>query len=781
MRTGRGSTRIGRSVFAVCATLFCATLWCASESLAVDSPAPSPSVYTTWRTFTTSDGIADDSIRSLHIDGGSVWVGTDYGVSRYEESTFTTWTKVDGLPDFPVSAIAVDPATQDVWLGSWGGGLVRLTGGRFDTFNQLNSGVSGDVIFDVAVVNGRIWVATDGGVSVFEPFADSWTLFDGRRSDAPQLAVTTLLHHGDSLVGNVWRTGLRRYDEGGGTWLTDAKRTGSAGFGTFEFAAVDARERLWSGSRHGVTAWHGSGAGRTTLSVAHERSLPDELRSGGFIQCAAVADDGGLWLGTDDGLLVLPDARQDVWLRYRGQDGDSATVALWRGGERTDTRVTGGSMTGASVRCIAAGRDGVWLGTAKGLVRAGNSKPYLSLPTVAPALVDRPAGPASNPKASVAPVAATRPDAMPAPRKAIAVYGPRNRTVRIPGGTPRRPAPSARADHWSIEIAIERVNALGGLSDSELLHAVTVPAGYARYGWTLPEDDIVFFQRQPLIVGIVGYMDRDHKIAEAVTYRSDVPWMNVASEDVDPVSVERSNPWVFRCFGNQPREHRTLLDYLIDTLGRRRIGALRTPGDDCARHLDWWRGHAQTRGIRLEVEVSVDGSQDSVDRAIASLQSAGVDTVLTWSDAPTSAGLLRHLRRAGSSATFVGGAALTEKAFVDAVGAEAGSVVALLGADESEKGVHYQPFAARYSERALARRRGAAPPDEAVRSYEAADHILAAMDVVGCDRIAVRDQLRVMDRSATGEEHYEKLHGPTRVDIARLERSSWVESTLEAP
>jgi len=767
-------------VFFVGAVLFGATSTHASELPGGDSSSP-PSAYTRSRTFTTGDGLADDSIRSLCIDGPSVWIGTDYGLSRYDGSTLTTWTKVDGLPDFPVSAIAVDPVTQDVWLGSWGGGLVRFTAGRFDRFNQLNSGVSGDVIFDVAIVDGRIWAATDGGISVFEPFADDWSLFDGRRLDAPELAVTALLHQGGLLVGNVWRTGLRRYTEGGGSWLTDAVSAGSAGVGTFEFAAIDAGGRLWSGSREGVTVWQRPGAGGGMLSAAHERSLPQGLRSGGFVECAAVADDGGLWLGMDDGVVVLPDARQDVWLHYRGHDGGSATVAMWRGGVQVDARSTGAVLPDAGIRCMATCRDCVWLGTAKGLVRATDSMSYLSLPTApAAAHVDRPVRLADATNAASRRPAPGSPDGMPAPRPAIAVYGPRNRTVRIPGGTQRDQSPPPRADHWSVELAIERINGLGGLSSSELIHATTVPAGYARYGWTLPEDDIVFFQRAPLVVGIVGYMNRDHKIAEAVTYRSDVPWMNVAPQAVDPVSVERVDPWVFRCFGNQPREHRMLLDYLIDTLGAERIAALRTPGGDCARHLDWWRDQAERRGKPFVVDVLPDAASGWLDRAIETLRASEIDALLTWCDAKTASIILTRLRQAGSDAVFVGGSTLMTGGLVAMVDVNPGAVVALLGTDAADKGNHYGSFAERYSERALARTRGAAPPEEALRSYEATDHMLAAMDAVGCDRIAVRGRLRVMDRSATGEAHYEKLHGPTRVNIATLKRGVWVKSTLES-
>jgi len=223
-----------------------------------------------------------------------------------------------------------------------------------------------------------------------------------------------------------------------------------------------------------------------------------------------------------------------------------------------------------------------------------------------------------------------------------------------------------------------------------------------------------------------------------------------------------------------------LLDHLIDVVGAERIGAICPPGGDCERHLDWWLDHARARGKPLVSYVSIVNESDDASRMAGRLAIDGVDTVLTWADAPTSAAFLRSLRAAGSDATFVGGPALTDSAFVEAVGTDAGSVIALLGTDETDKGAHYAPFAERYSERALARRRGATPPQDALRSYEATDHILAAMDGAGCDRTAVRDQLRAMDRGSMGELHYERLHGPTRVNIARLDGGVWTKITLQS-
>ena len=79
-------------------------------------------------------------------------MGTEGGLARLDKRTgkINSWTEEDGLPWRAVSAIDVDPKTGEVWLGMFGGGLARFSGGRFDHFHQLNSGLVNDVVYGVA-------------------------------------------------------------------------------------------------------------------------------------------------------------------------------------------------------------------------------------------------------------------------------------------------------------------------------------------------------------------------------------------------------------------------------------------------------------------------------------------------------------------------------------------------------------------------------------------------------------------------------------------------------
>ena len=127
-----------------------------------------PYVYTKWQQFTVKDGLPNDHIFAVKADGDCVWVGTDDGLSLIDKragKVDQVWKEEDGLPWRVVTGIEVDPISGDVWLGLFGKGLARLSGGRFDHFHQLNSGLVNDVVYAMAMEGDNVWSATTAGSS----------------------------------------------------------------------------------------------------------------------------------------------------------------------------------------------------------------------------------------------------------------------------------------------------------------------------------------------------------------------------------------------------------------------------------------------------------------------------------------------------------------------------------------------------------------------------------------------------------------------------------------
>ena len=105
----------------------------AIPAVATGEETLSPPVYQRWETFRIADGLPSDKVFCVAVDGDRVWAGTDRGLARYEAGEWTVYTKKDGLTHDAVLALAVDPATRDLWAGTMGG-LTHWSAGRFRGF-----------------------------------------------------------------------------------------------------------------------------------------------------------------------------------------------------------------------------------------------------------------------------------------------------------------------------------------------------------------------------------------------------------------------------------------------------------------------------------------------------------------------------------------------------------------------------------------------------------------------------------------------------------------------
>ncbi len=94
---------------------------------------------------------------------GTIWVGSNRGLTCYRDGIFTTYTSRDGLSGDNVYAILED-GDDTFWIGSYGGGLTRLRHGQFSRFTTRD-GLFDDVVFQV-LDDGRgdLWMTCNKGI-----------------------------------------------------------------------------------------------------------------------------------------------------------------------------------------------------------------------------------------------------------------------------------------------------------------------------------------------------------------------------------------------------------------------------------------------------------------------------------------------------------------------------------------------------------------------------------------------------------------------------------------
>ena len=156
------------------------TLCLAAALLAISATAADLPRFR-WQNFTVENGLPDNRVYCLAVDGERVWAGTDNGLALYEKGAWKGFTVADGLAHRAVLSLALDKRSHDLWIGTMGG-LSRYSAGRFDTFTQLTSGLPNDVVYGVSVFGDFVWVATAAGGARLNTRTREWSLYNERNT-----------------------------------------------------------------------------------------------------------------------------------------------------------------------------------------------------------------------------------------------------------------------------------------------------------------------------------------------------------------------------------------------------------------------------------------------------------------------------------------------------------------------------------------------------------------------------------------------------------------------
>src|SRR5579859_2363436 len=141
-----------------------------------------------WENFTTANGLPNDHVFCVLVDGNRIWAGTENGLGLFENGAWRIFRPADGLANQAVLSLALDQRTGDLWAGTMGG-LSRISAGRIDTFTQLNSGLSNDVVYGVSVEGENVWVATAAGACRLNTRTGQWSLYNERNTPINEIWV----------------------------------------------------------------------------------------------------------------------------------------------------------------------------------------------------------------------------------------------------------------------------------------------------------------------------------------------------------------------------------------------------------------------------------------------------------------------------------------------------------------------------------------------------------------------------------------------------------------
>lgn len=332
-----------------------------------------PYVYTHWKNYTVKDGLPNDHIFSVKATAEAIWIGTEDGLARLDKKTgaIQSWKEADGLPWRAITAIDVDPKTGDVWLGLFGGGLARFSGGRFDHFHQLNSGLVNDVVYGVAVENNHVWCATTAGASRYDILAGKWDVFTEKNAPMEEIwnYNVTYAPAVNKMFLAVWGSGCLEFDIPTEKWKVyldpdkemeiDLYRDDGI-IHVITTAASYADGALWISTYFGTCRYDGR---HWRGFYAHETGIPSDFTN--FLKGRS-ADEA--WLCTDKGLGVVAHYPTDTYVAYyRNADNPGGTAKIFRRGRLLREVPLEVSVAHNFMIGVDFDGDDVWMATAHGL------------------------------------------------------------------------------------------------------------------------------------------------------------------------------------------------------------------------------------------------------------------------------------------------------------------------------------------------------------------------------------------------------------------------------
>ena len=363
-----------------------AAAWAAGASgQSTGSPqlAGEPYVYTHWESFTkesTHGALINDHVFFLEADGDSLWIGTEGGLILYSDGTWQSWTEADGLPWRVVMGIAKDRKTGDLWLALFGGGIARFSGGRFEQFTQMNSGLLNDVSYGIDIQGDYVWVASTAGISRYNQVTGEWRVFTERNAPMEEIWAynVSVGEHEDKVYFAVWGGGILEWDVATETWTDYLDPDGEMEIDLYRddglihvitTSASYVDDVLWASTYFGLSRYDGR---NWRGYLDHDSGLPSTFINQTVGRSGTVA-----YNCTDKGLAVLADFASDTWVTYQRDEENAArwTAHVMVGGDEVRAVPTDLDLPNHFVISVAFMGEDVWIGTGHGLAR-GIGKGY---------------------------------------------------------------------------------------------------------------------------------------------------------------------------------------------------------------------------------------------------------------------------------------------------------------------------------------------------------------------------------------------------------------------
>jgi diguanylate cyclase (GGDEF)-like protein len=316
------------------------TVWIGTREAGLVRLDPATGAVTSYR-HRAGDGqtLANDAVYVIAPSrDGSLWVGTDDGVDRFDPRSghFThvgQGAEAPALADGRVRGLHEDRHGV-LWIGTYGGGLARFdpSSGKLESFRHdpddprsLPHDRVRAVLEDDA---GRLWVGTAGALAIFDQRSRTFQAYRHERADPGSLSDDDVLALFQDRGGVLWvgtrSGGINRWHPK--SWLFGHHATGEGALsdGTVTSFAERGGDTLWIGTLGGGLHRLDRSSG-TMRYFRHDPRDPTSLSSD-RVSALLVDGAGTLWVGTLDRGLNRLGADGTSFRTYRHDPADDGSL-----------------------------------------------------------------------------------------------------------------------------------------------------------------------------------------------------------------------------------------------------------------------------------------------------------------------------------------------------------------------------------------------------------------------------------------------------------------------
>jgi serine phosphatase RsbU (regulator of sigma subunit)/ligand-binding sensor domain-containing protein len=225
--------------------------------------------------------ISSDVVRTIYNDGNYLWLGTEYGLNRFDKKSKTVKRIIldnnhlvnesdNRVNSLNYNILELDKMPGILWYGSSGGGLVRLDKNDFTYKNytydpEMQNSFNNRANFARYVwysdsFPNELWVGTTHGINIFNFKTETFRYYEHNPKDENSVSHNNIMHFYQDEDGYIWIStyggGLNRFDPKTEKFLRFTENNSDIPNNGVYGVLPDDQGNLWMSTNNGISRFN---------------------------------------------------------------------------------------------------------------------------------------------------------------------------------------------------------------------------------------------------------------------------------------------------------------------------------------------------------------------------------------------------------------------------------------------------------------------------------------------------------------------------------------------